>query len=173
MRPDPHAHCGYCGAAFAPLAAPLARGPRLCGRCGASTYRNPIPVAVLLLPVADGLLVVRRAIAPGLGEWALPGGFLEVGEEWRVGAARELVEETGIVIAPHALDVFELHSTEDSRLLLIFCAPREPPLPCLPDFAANHEVHEIGVMNAPRPLAFPLHTAVSARYLADRLVRRT
>ena len=68
MRPDAHAHCGYCGAPFPPLTAPLTRGPRVCGRCGASTYRNPIPVAVLLLPVADGLPVVRRAIPPGLGE---------------------------------------------------------------------------------------------------------
>ncbi|MEZ4450456.1 MAG: NUDIX domain-containing protein [Nannocystaceae bacterium] len=160
MRPDPHAHCGRCGAPFA-----ATTWPRVCAACGHTAYNNPIPVAVVLLPVADGILVVQRAIEPGLGMWALPGGFLEVGEPWRVGAARELFEETGIVVADSSLEIVEVHSTEDTRLILLFCAPSGPPLPALPTFAVNDEVQALEVLRRPRELAFPTHTAVSGRYL--------
>ena len=162
VRPDAHAHCGYCGIGFE-LGSPW---PRRCVGCGQTTYRNPTPVAVVLLPVAAGLLLVRRAIEPCRGEWALPGGFLEAGEPWREGAARELVEETGIVVPAATLEIVEVHSTADARLLLLFCAPAGPPLAGLPSFRPNAEVSELAVLQAPRELAFPLHTEVSGRFLA-------
>ena len=42
------------------------------------------------------VLVGRRRGSHGAGTWALPGGWLEVGEEFAVCGARELIEETGI-----------------------------------------------------------------------------
>lgn len=49
------------------------------------------------------VLVITRANFPGRGLWALPGGFLEVGETLQTGALRELVEETNIELAPAQL----------------------------------------------------------------------
>ena len=70
--------CSYCGRAFV-ADQPW---PRKCASCGQFTYVNPIPVAVCLLPVEGGLLCVRRAIPPGAGKLALPGGFIDVHETW-------------------------------------------------------------------------------------------
>src|SRR6185436_21045482 len=77
--PMQHSHCSYCGTAF-PQEAPW---PRMCPGCGETTWRNPLPVAVVLLPVdmtdgRRGLVVIRRGIEPGYGLLALPGGFIEL-----------------------------------------------------------------------------------------------
>ena len=47
----------------------------------------------------DGrILLVRRARAPGLGLWSLPGGRVEVGESLEIALRREVMEETGLQI---------------------------------------------------------------------------
>ena len=42
------------------------------------------------------LLMIKRADHPYLGQWALPGGFVQMDESLEAAAARELQEETGI-----------------------------------------------------------------------------
>ena len=59
-------------------------------------------VAVGAVAVRDdgALLLVRRGRAPGLGRWSLPGGRVEWGEALSDALRREVVEETGLDVAP-------------------------------------------------------------------------
>jgi 8-oxo-dGTP pyrophosphatase MutT (NUDIX family) len=156
-----NSHCSYCGAAF-----PDGAGwPRTCGGCGATSYLNPLPVAVLLVPVDGGLLTVRRAIEPRLGELALPGGYISPGESWQHAGAREVLEETGVTVDPAGVVDFRVLSAPDGTVL-IFGEAR--PLSSVPSLSPNPEVSELVVLGAPAPLAFPLHTQVVNEWFARR-----
>ena len=54
------------------------------------------------LGVADapdrGVVLIKRRYEPLAGQWSLPGGTLEVGETLEAAVARELQEETGLVV---------------------------------------------------------------------------
>ncbi len=66
------------------------------------TYEHPHPAVttdVVIFTLADDalkVLLVRRAHPPFQDQWALPGGFVEIGEDLEVCALRELEEETGV-----------------------------------------------------------------------------
>lgn len=70
------------------------------------TYEYPRPSgtvdSALVAPGKDGprILLIRRGHEPFTGDWALPGGFLELEEELVTGAARELAEETMVSGVP-------------------------------------------------------------------------
>jgi ADP-ribose pyrophosphatase YjhB (NUDIX family) len=57
----------------------------------------------------DTVLLVRRANAPGKGNWSLPGGAQELGETVFEAARREVLEETSVTV-----DVLGLVDVVDS-----------------------------------------------------------
>jgi 8-oxo-dGTP diphosphatase len=46
------------------------------------------------------ILIARRGNPPLRGHWTLPGGVLELGETLIAGVAREVREETGLIVEP-------------------------------------------------------------------------
>lgn len=76
-------------------------------------YAYPHPavatdICVFTVVAADlRLLLIKRAVAPFRGRWALPGGFLKADENLDTCARRELMEETGIATAAlHQFGIF-------------------------------------------------------------------
>jgi 8-oxo-dGTP diphosphatase len=55
-----------------------------------------LTVDCVVFDKADRLLLIRRARPPFKGRYALPGGFVDVGETVEAAALRELKEETGL-----------------------------------------------------------------------------
>jgi len=68
----------------------------------------------VVIPSERGVVLVRRGSEPYEGRWALPGGFVEVGETVRQAAVREAAEETGLAV-------------EVSRLVGVYSDPDRDP----------------------------------------------
>lgn len=59
-----------------------------------------IPCVGAVIKDAEGrLLLIRRGHEPGKGLWSIPGGKVEDGESDQDAVVREVLEETGLVVA--------------------------------------------------------------------------
>lgn len=83
------------------------RTRKWCGECERPVFRNAVPCADVTVVRGDDVLLVERAAPPDVGAWTVPGGHLEVEEEPREGAARELEEETGVRVDTDDLVLLE------------------------------------------------------------------
>ncbi|MFF3290288.1 NUDIX domain-containing protein [Streptomyces sp. NPDC003023] len=157
-------YCGHCGAPYGPDAG----WPRTCPACDETAYRNPLPVAVALVPVRDahgtGLVVITRLIEPARGGTALPGGFIDHGEDWRHAVVRELREETRIEASQHDVRLADVLSSQAH--LLVFGLLPERPVAELPPSSPTEETDGWRLLHAPAELAFPLHTVAVRQWFA-------
>ena len=90
--------CPECGARCDLIS--CGRQSRLrCPRCDFILYENPSPGIVVLIVDDDMVLLGKRSKNVFLGgKWSLPGGFIELDEDFLSAAHREIAEETGLSI---------------------------------------------------------------------------
>lgn len=98
-KPQPienaYAYCPRCGATN-PEPGSI---PFRCKDCDFTLYFGPVAaVGGLILDEEGRLLVVRRARDPGKHKWGFPGGFIDRGETAEQALAREIAEETQLVL---------------------------------------------------------------------------
>ena len=84
----------------------------VCPSCGHVVLLGPHPAAGCIIQQAGKLLLIRRRFNPGRGDWAFPAGYVEWDETVEAAAAREVEEETGLIVAVG--DIVSVSSYVDS-----------------------------------------------------------
>ena len=114
----------------------LSRLSGLSGLSGVSSREFPTRPIVGVGAVIRGddgrVVLVKRKYEPLAGQWSLPGGSLELGETLEAGTAREVLEETGLVVdVGPVIEVFDrILVDEDGKVRYHFvlvdylCRPR-------------------------------------------------
>ncbi|SDJ37622.1 NUDIX hydrolase [Natronorubrum texcoconense] len=125
MVSRPAEFCPHCGTSLETTAFD-GRERERCPTCGDVVWHNPVPCASVAVvdrsAEVPAVLCVERAVPPGVGEWTIPGGHMEVGESPETAAVRELEEETGVVVDPGALELLDattMPPREDKHVLTV------------------------------------------------------
>ncbi len=125
-------HCPLCGAPLA-RAEVEGRDRVRCTLCAFVLYENPACAAAgMVIDEVGRVLLVRRAIEPFRGSWALPAGYQEADEEPASTAVREVLEESGIEVEVVALIdlLFVAHpsvshpAAKPANLAVYLCRPK-------------------------------------------------
>ncbi len=77
-------------------------------------FKNPCATVDLIVEKDNKILLIKRKRGPFKDMWALPGGFLNYGEETlEETAVRELKEETSIIVIIEDLGLLGVYSVPD------------------------------------------------------------
>ncbi len=113
----------------------------VCSGCEKTHYQNPNVLVATYVCVGESILWIKRGIAPAVGKWAMPGGYMENDETPEAGASRELREETGIDVPADKMILVSVSSIlHMAQTHLVFRCHLEQE----PDTARTEEAAEFG-----------------------------
>lgn len=160
-------YCPLCAANL--YAKDVAGKTRLtCLECGFVHWDNPKPVTITLVPMDDGLVLVKRKLDPGKGLWALPGGFIEGFEKPVEGASREVLEETSLTVEiDRVVGAFGARPGVN-QVIFVFLARPAQGTPVAGDDALEARVFKHDEVPWDE-IAFPLHKEAIKRFFQDKL----
>jgi ADP-ribose pyrophosphatase YjhB (NUDIX family) len=106
-------YCIRCGA-FVNHEMKFGKVRPVCPQCGWIHFVDPKVAAAVFIEQDGRVLLVRRTNEPFRGLWTLPAGFINGGEDPAEAAARECLEETGLIVrVKRVLDI--ISGKEHSR----------------------------------------------------------
>ena len=88
---ESYKHCTFCGGNVT-----VSDRKFTCQSCHGIRYVNPSPAVTALILRGNEILLVKRAIDPSKNKWDLPGGFVDLNENYEKAIEREMMEELGI-----------------------------------------------------------------------------
>lgn len=153
--------CQVCGHAMSDRVI-YGRQRRVCPACGYVHFDDPKVAAVVFVEREQRVLLVQRAMNPERGKWALPGGYVDFGEDPAQAAVREVYEETGIRVT-----ITELVAVRSNGgpIVITYAAQAEHGTPFAGDDA--HAVRWFSAHEALPELAFE-----STRTMLEDWIRR-
>lgn len=157
--------CPECGSELSPTLVEL-RILGGCRRCGYVAYCTPTVVAVAVLRDREQpreIWLIRRAIEPFAGSWALPGGYVDAPEHPEAAARRECAEEVGCDVRIDRLLTVQHAAFGDSGVVVIAYAATIMGVPR--PGSEVLEVRRFAVDERPR-LIFETHEAAVGEWLA-------
>lgn len=96
---------------------------RACPACGYIHFQDPKVAAVIFIEQDSRVLLVRRAMNPERGKWALPAGYIDDGEDPHDAAIREVREETGLdIVITRLVDVQRGPTALGASIVIIYTA---------------------------------------------------
>lgn len=115
--------CVRCGHALAWRETLGAMRP-VCTQCGRVHFIDPKVAVGVVIDQDRRLLLVQRRNSPEQGKWSIPAGFVDAGEDPAQAAAREALEETGLVVeVTGLLEVYAKgQGTEGADILIVYLA---------------------------------------------------
>lgn len=120
----------FCPRCAAPLNLQIHTGKLrpTCPNCGWIYFPDPKVAVAVLIKQVDRVLLVQRSFDPQKGHWTLPSGFVDAGEDPKVAAERECLEETGLNIREiKLLDViFGQEHPRGASILIVYQAEADP-----------------------------------------------
>jgi 8-oxo-dGTP diphosphatase len=99
----------------------------------------------IVAPMSDGVVLIKRKNEPFEGRWALPGGFVDIGETVEEAAIREMKEETGLEVEIVRLVGVYSEPDRDPRGHTVSVAFLANPLGG--EFAADTDADEVEVLD--------------------------
>ncbi len=94
-----------------------------CTACGFIYFREPKVAVGGLICDGERVLLIRRSVPPRVGFWAVPSGFVEYDEHPRTALAREIEEETGLMVeVARVIEVYPNADASRPGVFILFAA---------------------------------------------------
>ncbi len=135
-------------------------------KCDFVHWDNPKPVTATLVTTDGGLVLVKRKFEPFVGDWCLPGGFIEAAEHPAQSAVREVLEETGLDVEVLKLVGASAPGRGINVVILFYLAKAIGG-----EMIAGDDASDVGAFDhhqLPKNICFELHRQMIASYFKDR-----
>lgn len=141
-----------------------------CTSCEFVHWNNPKPVTATVIDYDGGIVLVKRKFEPFVGDWCLPGGFIEATEHPAESACREVLEETGLEVEVNRL----LDAGAPGRginVIILFYEARAVG----GELVAGDDASEVGVFKfdeLPQNIAFEMHRKIIMHWFGAKAQAR-